>query len=180
MKLVPDTDWAFDLDKFRWRLAEVISWWQEGVDADQPATCLRSEELQPPTYSYWSNPPHERLRLAAYPREDGGEMVEQLAQRRADLLRSAGQYPAAPAANLAAEALPMYYPGLNLLDGAAEVVSAGFFDSDNIPAWDSWVAFLPGAPGDEMLVSWIHTIDSQRAGRHMGESRGMYRVGQRS
>jgi hypothetical protein len=155
MKLAPNSDWAFDPERFRWRLAEVISWCQERVIADQPATCLRSDELQPPTYHYWSNPPHERLRLAAYPREDGGEMVEQLAQRRTDLLRTAGQYPTAPAIDLATGALLMYYPGLNLFDGAAEVVSAGFFDSDNIPAWDTWVAFLPGAPGDEVLVSWI-------------------------
>jgi hypothetical protein len=36
--------------------------------------------------------------------------------------------------------LMVYFPHLNLCDGAAEAASAGFFDVDNAPPWDTWVA----------------------------------------
>jgi len=35
--------------------------------------------------------------------------------------------------------LLLYYPYLTLSDGAAEIVSEGFFDANNEPAWDVWV-----------------------------------------
>ena len=35
--------------------------------------------------------------------------------------------------------LLLYYPYLSLSDGAAELVSKGFFDTNNEPAWDVWV-----------------------------------------
>jgi hypothetical protein len=33
----------------------------------------------------------------------------------------------------------LYYPHLSLSDGAAELVSKGFFDTNNEPRWDVWV-----------------------------------------
>lgn len=35
-----------------------------------------------------------------------------------------------------------FFPDTNLFDGAAEPVSDGFFDLDNIPPWDTWVSFF--------------------------------------
>lgn len=41
-------------------------------------------------------------------------------------------------------------PDENLADGAAEVASSGFFDVNNVPPWDAWVAFIRGT-----LISWV-------------------------
>jgi len=46
--------------------------------------------------------------------------------------------------------LMAYYPDEQLADGAAEDETGGFFNIDNVPAWDTWVAFffvpVPRAP----------------------------------
>ena len=46
--------------------------------------------------------------------------------------------------------LLLYAPEENLADGAASYASNGFFDVDNVPPWDTWVAFSHGA-----LLSWV-------------------------
>jgi hypothetical protein len=46
--------------------------------------------------------------------------------------------------------LLLYFPAENLVDGAAELSSNGFFDVNNIPPWDIWIDFSEGA-----LVSWV-------------------------
>lgn len=51
--------------------------------------------------------------------------------------------------------LLLYRPDDNLADGAAEVATYGFFDSNNVPPWDTWVAYVYEATGDNYLVSWI-------------------------
>lgn len=38
--------------------------------------------------------------------------------------------------------LMLYFPDENLSDGYAEIVSGGFFDVDNVPAFDTWVSFF--------------------------------------
>lgn len=160
---------GLNLDEFRWRLAEVIAWCDKRADADRPATCLRSKELQPPMYRGYLSPPHERLQLADFSFAGAAESVECLARQRADLLRATGQYPAAPVSSPAPGALLVYYRDLNLFDGAAELVSGGFFDTDNIPPWACWLALLPGetvsvnrpngtrfrAEHVDFLVSWV-------------------------
>jgi len=57
--------------------------------------------------------------------------------------------------------LLLFYPDGSLFDGAAEVASRGFFDSDNVPAWDTWVYYGTDGSGlkrncdEAFLVSWI-------------------------
>jgi hypothetical protein len=46
--------------------------------------------------------------------------------------------------------LLLYIPEENLACGAAEFSSNGFFDVNNVPPWDLWVAF-----SERTLVSWI-------------------------
>jgi hypothetical protein len=46
-----------------------------------------------------------------------------------------------------------YVPSENLADGAAQYASNGFFDVNNVPPWDIWVAFSEGT-----LVSWVPTV----------------------
>jgi hypothetical protein len=60
-----------------------------------------------------------------------------------------------PPADLAGGRLIGYEPDKNLYDGAAEVCSNGFFDVDNTPAWDTWVAYVAEPSGPEYLLSWI-------------------------
>jgi hypothetical protein len=46
--------------------------------------------------------------------------------------------------------LLLYFPAENLACGAAQVSSGGFFDADNAPPWDIWVAYEGNA-----LISWV-------------------------
>ncbi|HUF53137.1 MAG TPA: hypothetical protein VMR52_05100 [Dehalococcoidia bacterium] len=48
-----------------------------------------------------------------------------------------------------------YAPDESLSDGAAEVATDGFFNSDNEPPWDLWIACVVEPGGREYLVSWI-------------------------
>ena len=42
--------------------------------------------------------------------------------------------------------LMVYFPDQNLSDGYAELVSEGFFDVENTPPFDTWVAFFDDGP----------------------------------
>jgi hypothetical protein len=46
--------------------------------------------------------------------------------------------------------LLLYWPEENLACGAAQVSSGGFFDTDNVPPWDIWVAYE-----ERVLISWV-------------------------
>jgi hypothetical protein len=46
--------------------------------------------------------------------------------------------------------LLIYAPDENVQDGASEYSSFGFFDSDDAPPWDTWVAYA-----DRKLLSWV-------------------------
>jgi hypothetical protein len=46
-----------------------------------------------------------------------------------------------------------YVPSENLADGAAQYGSNGFFDVNNVPPWDIWVAF-----SERTLVSWVPSV----------------------
>jgi hypothetical protein len=43
--------------------------------------------------------------------------------------------------------LMVCFPDQNLSDGYAELVSNGFFDVENVPPYDTWVAFFDDGPG---------------------------------
>jgi hypothetical protein len=38
--------------------------------------------------------------------------------------------------------LILYFPDANLSDGAAQAASQGVFDAQNVPPWDTWVAYF--------------------------------------
>jgi hypothetical protein len=82
--------------------------------------------------------------------EDRASIVEDLVKRRADCLRDEGRYPQTILSGLANGRLLEYVPDENLFDGAARYSSKGFFDVDNVPAWDTWVCFFQGR-----LISWV-------------------------
>ena len=56
--------------------------------------------------------------------------------------------------------LLVFYPDLTLFDGAAQLSSDGYFNSNNDPPWDTWVYFgedLSEPEGDRrhFLLSWV-------------------------
>ena len=42
------------------------------------------------------------------------------------------------------------FPDYSLFDGAAEVETHGFFDSFNLPPWDTWISYV-----HEHLLAWV-------------------------
>lgn len=46
--------------------------------------------------------------------------------------------------------LLLYVPSENFADGASAYASLGFFDDNDAPPWDTWVAFISGT-----LLSWV-------------------------
>jgi len=82
-----------------------------------------------------------------------------IAERRR--LIEAGQEPDVMRRSLPEGKLLLFYPDLSLFEGAAEAASRGFFDSDNVPAWDTWVYCGTDGSGSKrnsdeaFLVTWI-------------------------
>ena len=99
---------------------------------------LRSPSLQPVSFE------------PAQPFVARAQIVETLADKRAEQLRIEQRYPSTPLMDLGGGRLLLYAPDENLCDGAAQSSSKGFFDVDNIPPWDTWVCFV-----DRYLVSWV-------------------------
>ena len=133
------------IDQFGLRLSETSRWCASKARVDDPAHSLRSHELVPRQET-----------------EDWQAIVESVCDRRARLLQ--GQWSSAPA--VPAGRLLVFDPGQSLSDGAAMVESNGFFDVDNAPPWDTWIAYVreqPHQPGswtnlDSYLLCWIPTI----------------------
>jgi hypothetical protein len=95
---------------------------------------LRSPELQP--FS------------ALAGAKDPGSIVQSVITRRATLVRELTHIQIG--AYRAEGRLMSYWPEENLACGGAEYASVGFFDVDNTPPWDTWVAFSGG-----VLLSWV-------------------------
>jgi hypothetical protein len=73
------------------------------------------------------------------------EIVRSVIVRRSEFVRGRELSPDENAGKLL-----VYAPEENLADGAAQLESKGFFDGDNVPPWNTWVAFSHG-----ILLSWI-------------------------
>jgi len=80
-------------------------------------------------------------------------IVEDIANRRAALLKIMGRYPASLQTNLTEGRILLHAPNDNLSDGAATYPSKGFFDVNNVPPWDTWVCYV-----DSYLVSWVPPV----------------------
>jgi hypothetical protein len=129
------------IDRFSIRLLEAARWCASKLDPDDGANSLRSPELAPPREGGWD------------------AIVASVCERRARLLERHPPYPLCrPPGNLL-----IFDPGQTLGDGAAMVESGGFFDADNTPPWDTWVAYVKEEPRrpdswtrlDSYLLCWI-------------------------
>ena len=61
-----------------------------------------------------------------------------------------------------------YFPDEDLACGAAEAASGGYFDSNNVPPWDTWVLMTekPGQPPESRgtcLIAWVPPAFVSRA-----------------
>jgi len=133
-KVRSEPDISRSLDPFWTSLSTTITWCLSRIDADHPATCLRSSGSRPRLFT--------RSHL---------DTVREALQHRYP-----SPMPTVPACNLRGGRLIVYFPDLELADGAAEVESRGFFDVNNAPPWDTWVAFILDDKSERShLISWV-------------------------
>ena len=129
------------VQEFTERLAQTIFWCSSRVDISNPRDCLQTPELRPGIF--------ERNRFSA---------VDTVAVERD---RSGGNEirNAKIPHNLGGGKLLAYFPEINLACGAAEDESDGFFDVQNVPAWDTWIAYVEEETNRDCygsyLIAWI-------------------------
>lgn len=126
--------------QFTKRLAQTIFWCGSRADISNPKDCLRTPELRPRILEESRFPAVETV---AFERERFGGIEIQKAQLPKDL--GGGR-------------LLAYFPDANLCCGASEDETSGFFDIDNVPPWDTWVAYFGGGNRHSYtsyLISWI-------------------------
>jgi hypothetical protein len=121
----PDMNPTADpVDAFRESLAQTIAWCSSQPLPINPAQALRSPELRP---GGATNTWFERV-----------EYVR--AQRLQSLRGMHSELPLMPYPG--SGNLLIFDPEQSLSDGASEVESNGFFDAENTPPWDLWVAYI--------------------------------------
>jgi hypothetical protein len=130
-----DTTRGVSLEYLVQRLAEAIDWCSPRASSVDAKAGLRTPRLAPQP-------------LAGCRKE----VVESVAHARQIGLR----WPRPrKATSLAGGRLLGYAPDDNLADCAAEGVTAGFFDCDNVPPWDTWVGYVYESERCNYLVAWI-------------------------
>ena len=128
------------VQNFKSHLAQTILWCASRVDTANPKDCLRTPELRPRVF--------ERDRFSA---------VDFVASERK--LQGGVEFRDAQSPKgLCSGDLLAYFPETNLYDGAAEIHTDGFLDVDNLPGWDTWVAFFEDESETNYgsyLIAWI-------------------------
>lgn len=134
-----------DTVPFAQRLAEAIAWGKPRASRANARHSLRSYELLPWLLS-----------------GDRHSTVLSVLGQRANLLRP-GPSPVQGSRDLAGGRLLVYFPDMNLADGAAEELSNGFFDVENTPPWDVWVALSTEPEVRDpnyrtYLIAWVPSV----------------------
>ena len=132
------------LDHLRGSLIETTTWC-DSTAIGPSVTRFRSAELKPDG--------------ELDPAPSSSLLVETICQRRAELLedrKAKMLYELAKTGRLL-----VFYPGMSLFDGAAELGSEGYFNSNNEPPWDTWFYFGESPQFSEsesdryFLLSWV-------------------------
>lgn len=145
---------------FQRRLAETMAWCAAHDWTANPGKELRTALLHPPDPTesaelFWDSEATHRQRQ---------QLVERLATRRAKLLEEQGITPLQLVPPLTGGRLLAFNADQTLSDGAANSASRGFFDDDNVPPWDTWIAYMtddmvdsrPRYPfSSSSLLSWV-------------------------
>jgi len=143
---IEDTRTAPGIDDLRRLIADAAAWCGSRGTPKQARDSLRSLQLADGARRFRE----ARGASDEHLREAVGEVVV----ARAALL-GAGRRP------LPKGSLLLYSPVGNWMDGAAEYVTAGFYDDRDQPPWDCWLAFVsedPDVPSNwyaSYLVAWI-------------------------
>ena len=139
-----------DDELLRARLAEAVAW----CDSLTSLADLKSETLRPSLFH--DGPDH---------------LVRDLGQSRQHQLRYRKLKVRYESPVVATGRFMLYFPDENLADGYAAAVSGGFFDVDNLPAYDTWVSFFseedhPRRSARRYLLCYVPTplIDAADAG----------------
>ena len=124
---------------------------------------LRTPKLRPTIIENVSN--HKWQPLLGSTFNERAANVEDVSQRRQQLLREYKIALIDESDGLDGGDLLIFSPDQTLFDGAAAIESGKFFDNNNIPPWDTWICFLqvPNAlsvSGDvpvthDILVCWV-------------------------
>lgn len=145
-----------------WRTSETIV-------SHNLATCLRSTELQPVELKWDESaeilspyaPIEKHARFFYQNTEAEREvLVEKLVRERAELLKKGGRYPADLIPGLNTESnkgrLLFYAPDNTDHGGASFVETEGFFDTSDLPPWDTWVCYVPESAAQERIYFESH------------------------
>ncbi len=129
---------------FELRLAQTIAWCAPRARIEDPCGSLRDAQLGP--------------RVLEVDRTTVVRSVVRSRQRNVPFDLPAVQR----LSDLQAGRLLVYFPDAELADGAAEAATGGFFDVNNAPPWDTWVALFRDAEADDAfadyIVAWVPAI----------------------
>lgn len=130
------------LEQFHSRLAQTIFWCAPRADKLNPATSLRTAALRPRMLE-----------------ENRSSSVNSVVYAR-ELYGGADIRKATIPHDLSGGRLLIYFPDSDLACGAAEQETAGFFDVNNVPPWDTWVTYFQDqqnidSSDNEYLIAWI-------------------------
>ena len=132
-------------------VSQVRTWCAHSLRVDDPAGSLRTISLKPslviieqPNQGRWNYEVNPFLEIA------------RLCERRLSLIQASG-LELHPISNLSQGQMLLFYPHETLSDGAAHETSRGYFDSWNIPPWDTWLAYEIADDGNQALYTWVPT-----------------------
>jgi hypothetical protein len=134
------------LEQFKVRLAQTIFWCASRAGQMNPATSLRTAELRPRMLE-----------------ENRSSAVDTVAYAR-ELFGGVDIRNATIPSSLGGGRLLIYFPNHDLACGAAEQETAGFFDINNVPPWDTWVAYFQDEQPNidsfdtEYLIAWVPSV----------------------
>jgi hypothetical protein len=120
-------------------LLETQAWCAAKADLARPKDCFRDDRLRP--------------RLLPPSRRDAVDDV-----RRSRRLYSDRQASADSETVIAGGRLIAYSPDANLACGTSEAETKGYFDVNNTPPWDTWVALLDAPKAklwESSLIAWV-------------------------
>src|SRR6266567_3605601 len=147
------------------RLTETIAWCASQDWSTNPAERLRTSLLRPSeqaTFQLTFPLDHHLWDKNLQQRQ---QIVEDLALKRAALLRTRGISRSQMTKPLTGGRLLVFSPDMTLFDGASAAATDSFFDDDDFPAWDTWITYVAddpplGPPTDTIfddcyLLSWV-------------------------
>jgi hypothetical protein len=147
-----------NLNQFRQRLSETIAYCQPRVDKRDPMNCLRSLALWPKNRSRTPDK-YGYYQYKWGTVEENEAVVVALAEERSRLLADTDQRdPLQVPQDLAGGRILVIVPEDSDTLGISERVSNGFIDGFDLPAWDTWIAYI----GERSLLD-PEEIDRLRA-----------------